>query len=129
MPDLWAELQRDVQLLLGAGPGEANENTPFTSEEQKDLERRLREVETRVRDPYSLSERQIEILHNKVDYLVGVAGRSVRIDWRNILVGVLCSYIVAVALPSEFAHPFMIHFFHAIRHLFEHGPPDLPLGG
>jgi hypothetical protein len=47
-PDLWAELQRDAQLLGGVS-GQASDNTPFTSEEKKDIERRLREVEAHVR--------------------------------------------------------------------------------
>src|ERR1700691_4503420 len=41
MPDLWAELQGDAELLGGAS-GEANENTPFTREEQSDIVQRLR---------------------------------------------------------------------------------------
>jgi integrase len=40
-PDLWAELQRDAR-LLGSLSSKANENTTFTSEEQKDIEQRLR---------------------------------------------------------------------------------------
>jgi hypothetical protein len=126
-PDLWAELQRDARLLGGVF-GEANENTPFTSEEQKDIEQRLREVEAHVRGTYSLSEREMEILHTKIDYLVGAAGRFGRIDWLNIFVGAIFSYILAVGLPSESARPFMTHLLQAIRHLFEHGLPNLPIG-
>jgi hypothetical protein len=121
-PDLWAELKRDARLLGGIS-GEANENTPFTSEEQKDIEQRLREVEAHVRGTYSLSEREMEILHTKINYLIDAAGRFGRIDWLNIFVGTIFSYIFAVALPSEYALPFMRHLLQAIRHLFEQGLP------
>ena len=105
--------------------GDANENTPFTSEEQKDIEQRLREVEAHVRDTYSLFEPEMETLHRKIDYLIDAAGRFGRIDWLNIFVGAIFSYLLAVALPSEHALPFMTHFLHAIRHFFEHGLPPL----
>jgi hypothetical protein len=50
-PDLWAELRRDAE-LLGRISGETHGNTPFTSEEQKDIEQRLRKVEAHVRGTY-----------------------------------------------------------------------------
>ena len=33
-PDLWAELQRDARLLIGATSDDVTENTPFTADEQ-----------------------------------------------------------------------------------------------
>jgi hypothetical protein len=123
-PDLWAELQRDAQLLGGVSD-EASENTPFTAEEQKDIEERLRKVEAHVKGTYSLSEPEMEGLHRKIDYLVGAAGRFGRIDWLNICVGALFGYILAVGLPVESVRPFMTDLLH---HLFEHGLPQLPIG-
>jgi hypothetical protein len=124
-PDLWAELQRDARLLGGVS-GQANENTPFTSEEQKDIEQRLREVEAHVRGTYSLSEPEMEALHRKIEYLVGAAGRLGRIDWLNICVGALFGFILSVGLPVESVRPFMTDLLH---YFFEHGLPQLPIGG
>jgi hypothetical protein len=124
-PDLWAELQRDAQ-LLGSVSGEANENTPFTSEEQKDLEQRLREVEAHVRETYSLTESDFNLLQKKIEYLVGAAGRLGRFDWLNTCAGVIFGYILAVGLPAETVRPFMTDLVH---YLLEHGLPPLPLGG
>jgi hypothetical protein len=124
-PDLWAELQRDARLLGGVS-GEANKNTPFTSEEQKDIEERLREVEAHVRNTYSLTESDFNLLHKKIDYLVDAAGRLNRIDWLNACAGALFGFILSVGLPPESIRPFMTDLLH---HLFEHGLPQLPIGG
>ena len=124
-PDLWAELQGDAR-LLGSVSGEASENTPFTSEEKKDIERRLREVEAHVRGTYSLSEPEIETLHRKIDYLIDAAGRFGRFDWATIFVGAMVCYILEVGLPVESVRSFMTDL---LRHLFEHGLPQLPIGG
>jgi hypothetical protein len=127
-PDLWAELQRDAR-LLGSVSAAASENTPFTSEEQKDIEQRLREVEAHVRDTYSLTESDFNLLHKKIDYLVDASGRLGRIDWLNIFVGAIVGYILAVGLPPESVHPFMTYLLRAIGQLFEHGLPNLQIGG
>jgi hypothetical protein len=124
-PDLWAELQLDARLLGGVS-GQANENTPFTSEEQKDIEQRLREVEAHVRRTYSLSEPEMEALHRKIDYLIDAAGRFGRFDWATIFVGAIVCYILEVGLPVESVRPFVTDL---LRHLFEHGLPQLPIGG
>jgi hypothetical protein len=123
-PDLWAELQRDAR-LLGSVSGEASENRQFTSEEQKDIEQRLREVEALVRDTYSLSEAEMETLHRKIDYLVDAAGRLGRIDWLNACAGAIIGLILSVGLPPESIRPFMTDLLH---YLFEHGLPQLPIG-
>jgi hypothetical protein len=123
-PDLWAELHRNAQ-LLGRISGETHGNTPFTSEEQKDIEQRLREVEAHVRATYSLSEPEVENLHRKIDYLIDAAGRLSRFDWAGIFVGAIVCYIFEVGLPVESLRPFMTDL---LRHLFEHGLPQLPIG-
>jgi hypothetical protein len=124
-PDLWAELQRNAQ-MLGRISGETHGNTPFTSEEQKDIEQRLREVEAHVRDTYSLTESDFNLLNKKIDYLVDAAGRLGRTDWFNVCAGAIFGYILAVGLPVESVRPFMTGLLH---YLFEHGLPQLPIGG
>jgi hypothetical protein len=113
-PDLWAELRGEAE-LLGGTSGEANENTPFTPEEQKDIERRLREVETHVKRTYSLSEPEMEILSAKIDYLVDAVGRLGRIDWRNAFIGAILGYILFAALPPETARSLFLTFMTLLR--------------
>lgn len=75
MPDLWTELRREAELLGGAST-ETSENTPFTPEEQKEIARRLRELAEHLRRSYSLSEAQMQILNEKIDYVVDAADRT-----------------------------------------------------
>jgi len=113
-PDLWAELRGEAELLAGASGG-ANGNAPFTLEEQKDIERRLREVEAHVRRTSTLPETEMEILKAKIDYLVDAAGRLGRIDWRNVFVGAIVGYILTAALPPESARPLFMTFMTLLR--------------
>jgi hypothetical protein len=127
-PDLWAELQGEAELLGGAFD-KATKNTPFTREEQNDIEQRLREVEGHVRRTYSLPEPKMKILNAKIDYLVDAAGHLGRIDWRNAFVGAIVSYILTAGLPPESAHSIFVTFMtllRAIGYFFGHGLPELP---
>jgi hypothetical protein len=55
MPDLWAELQRDSQMLFGADSDDVTENKPFTQAEQNEIAERLQALAEHVRHTYSLS--------------------------------------------------------------------------
>ena len=130
-PDLWAELKNEAELLGGASD-QANANTPFTREEQKDIERRLREVEAQVRRTYSLSAEQIRVLDAKIDYLIDAVGRLGRTDWRSMFVGVIINYVLTIGLPPESARSMFLTFMtllRAIGHIFGHHLPELPSGG
>ncbi len=127
-PDLWAELRGEAELLGGAS-GEASGNTPFTPEEQKEIVRRLREVEANVNRTYSLSKPEMEIFDARIDYLVDAAGRLGRIDWRNAVVGAILGYVLFAALPPESARSMFLTFMtllRALSHFFGHGLPELP---
>jgi hypothetical protein len=123
MPDLWAELQREAG-LLGAKSDEVIENTPFTPDEQKEIARRLKELAQRARRTHSLSEAQMGVLNAKLDYLANAAGRLGRIDWRNVFVGVIITFILAATLPPESVHDILLGLFRAIGHFY--GLPELP---
>jgi hypothetical protein len=122
-PDLWAELRRGNE-LLGAISDDIAENTPFTSDEQKEIAWRLRELAEEARSTYSLSEEQMRALNAKLDYLVKAAGRLGRIDWRNAFVGVISGYILAAALPPESVHDILLGLFRSISYFY--GLPELP---
>jgi hypothetical protein len=124
-PDLWAELQREAELLGGAS-NEANENTPFTPEEQKEIAARLQELAEYARRTYSLSGPEMQILNAKIDYLVGAAGRLGRIDWRNVFAGVILGFILTAAFSPESARHIFLTLLRAIGHLY--GLPELPGG-
>jgi hypothetical protein len=87
-PDLWAELQRDAE-LLGAGLDKVTDNTPFTAGEQKEIAARLQELATFARDTYSFSQEQMRALDAKMDYLVKAAGHLGRKDWLMVYIGAI----------------------------------------
>src|ERR1019366_560235 len=123
-PDLWAELQREAE-LLGAND-DVTENTPFTFDEQKEIAGRLQELAEHARRTNALSGEQMRILDGKLDYLVNAAGRLGRIDWRNAFVGAILGYIVTAALPPD-ARDIVLGLFRAtIGHFY--GLSELPGG-
>jgi hypothetical protein len=127
-PDLWAELQREAEMLGGAS-NEPNENTPFTREEQKEIAGRLRELAEHLSRTHSLSEPELQVLNAKLDYLVDAASRVGRIDWRNAFVGVALSYILGAAFPPESARSIFQTFVALLRTIGHfYGLPQLPLG-
>jgi hypothetical protein len=129
-PDLWAELQREADLLRGAST-EARDNAPFTQQEQEEIERRLRELESQVAQTCTLPERDVENLHAKIDYLVEAAGRVGRIDWRNLFIGGIASYLITGIPPEPARYIFhaLVKCLQVIGHLFGQGFPELPIGG
>ena len=122
-PDLWAELQRETE-LLGIGSVEVTENTPFTLAEQKEIEERLRERARYVSLTYSLSGAQIQALDAKLDDLVEASRRVGRKDWLNIFVGTIAVYILTAAVPPESARGILMTLVRAIGILY----PELPTG-
>jgi hypothetical protein len=125
MPDLWAELQRDSQMLFGADSDDVAENRPFTQAEQNEIAAQLRALAEDARRTYSLSATQMRALEAKVDYLVNAARRLGRIDWLNVCAGAMLGYILNASLPPEAARGMLSALFRAIGHLY--GLPDLPM--
>jgi hypothetical protein len=121
-PDLWAELQREGELLI-AGSNEVTENTPFTPEEQKEILGRLDELANYVRKTPSLSRAQMQALDEKLEYLVEASGRLGRKDWLNAFIGVTLAFMLSAALAPESARAMFLTFLRAIGLLY----PELPI--
>jgi len=121
-PDLWAELQRDAQ-LIGVGFNKVTDNTPFTADEQIEIAARLQKLAKSARDTYSLSQEQIRALDAKMDYLITAAGRLGRKDWLTVYIGAILSFILGAALPSESVHGLLLTSLRAMGLLY----PELPM--
>jgi AcrR family transcriptional regulator len=109
MPDLWAELRRETE-LLGAAADEAIENTPFTPDEREEIAERLQERRDYARRTYSLSEEQMRVLDAKLDHLVDATGRLGRTDWRGLFFGTMFAFVLTAALPPESARHILLTF-------------------
>ncbi len=121
-PDLWAELQREGE-LLGAGSSVVTENTPFTADEQREIAERLKKLGEYVRVTHSLSMAQMQALQEKIDYLVTASNRFGRKDWLILFMGVIFGYLFSAGLPPESAHTIFTAFLRGIGFLY----PELPL--
>jgi len=121
-PDLWAELGGNRELLAPAA-GTDVENTPFTSDEQAEIARQLRELKQYVHDAYSLSEEETLALHARLDYLEEAAARLARIDWRNVVVGAMFTILVEAVLPPDAVRGIFVVLLKTLAHFFGHGMP------
>ncbi len=125
-PDLWAELQRERD-LIGARHEDA-ENTPFTPDEQTEIAAWFRQAKEYIRDRYELSAEQYDAIEARLDQLEDASRRGVgRIDWRNQLVGVLLGLAIDAILPPEPVQQVVILVLRGLAQLFGgHGVPELP---
>jgi hypothetical protein len=124
-PDLWAQLQREVE-LFGVISDAAMGNTPLTTAEQKDIAGRLSELTDYISRTYSLSGLQTRRLEEKFDYLTAAASRVGRKDWLFLAAGLMLSYFVEMALPSEAAKDILKTLLTSIENILGGGPLGLP---
>jgi hypothetical protein len=124
-PDLWAELQRDARLLIGATSDDVTENTPFTADEQNAIAAQLQELAEHAQRTYSLSAAQMRAVAARLDYLANAARRFGRKDWLIVCAGVMLSYTVTATLPPEAAPAMLLRLLRAIVHFY--GLSDIPM--
>jgi hypothetical protein len=126
-PDLWAELEGRRELLAPAAETDV-QNTPFTSDEQAEIARQLRELKQYIHETYSLSEDETLALQARLDYLEEAAARLGRIDWRNVAAGAMFTILVEAVLPPDTVRGIFVVLFKTLAHFFGHGMPELPSG-
>jgi hypothetical protein len=127
-PDLWAELQREREILSWAPDGA--ENTPFTPDEQAEIIKHLDELKDYVKSTHSLAQDQIVALEEGFTELATATTRLGRNDWRLMFFGVVLTFITAGVLPPDAVHGFLWMALHGFQHFFGGGagpsPPQLP---
>jgi hypothetical protein len=126
-PDLWAELQREPK-LLGAGPEQRIENTPFTPDEQRAIVAILHQRSDYVKQTYPLSETQMLELNTQIAELTEAVHRLGRRDWRGLLIATLIEFAFYVAPEPAAARDMVFTFLNATGHFFGTHFPDLPIG-
>jgi len=123
-PDLFAELQRERDVLVTAAAAGA-ENTPFTHAEQDEIAKRLSEIQEYMEKTHDLSLDQKQALDAGISELRAAAGRLGRRDWFGLAVGTL-TILQAVLPPGSIRHIFLM-LVQGLAHL--HGFPELPPPG
>lgn len=125
-PDLWAELEREREMLMGARYEQA-ENKPLSSEDQKELKRLLREVKDYAAKTYSLSATQALSLETRFAEVEAAAGRIGRKDLRLLLLGVMFEVILTDLLPRDSVRSILVLAITALDHLFGGGGSTPPM--
>jgi hypothetical protein len=127
-PDLWAQLQREREILSRAP--DAAENTPFTPDEQAEIVKHLDEIKEYVKNTHSLSQDQMVALEEGFKVLATATKRVGRNDWRLMFLGLMLTPIVAGILPPDAVHGFLWMALHGLQHFFSGAggpsPPQLP---
>jgi hypothetical protein len=116
-PDLWADLQRQAGLLQAASE-DVTENTPFTPAEQEEIATRLSAWAEHAQRAHSLSSAQMQVLAQKLEYLIEAARRMGRKDWINVCAGTILGYILTTSLPPGSAREMFLGVLRAVGHLF-----------
>jgi hypothetical protein len=124
-PDLWAQLQHEAELLAGISD-DAVDNTALTLAEQEEIATQLRGLRDYVGQTHSLSEVQMRLLDERLDYLTAAAGRVGRKDWLLMAVGMVLSYAAAAALPPDTALDIFRTLVTSIGHILVQGHLRLP---
>jgi hypothetical protein len=129
-PDLWAALRQEAELVAGAVDGLV-ENTPFTEDEQRQIEAHLAEAKEYVRATQQLTPAQYESIDTRLDYLVDAAKRGMgRVDWRKILVGSFVSLVLQMVVPADVLQQSLPFIVRGLAALFRGDPTlELPGGG
>jgi hypothetical protein len=123
-PDLWAEVERERELVGEAVP--EIENTPFTPEEQRQVAAGLNELKEYIKQTHELSDAQVRELEGRLDYLADAASRLPRLDWRNALLGAFFATVVSGLLPGEVVRDVLSMALRALAPMFGHEFPQLP---
>lgn len=118
-PDLWAQLAAKRQALAVAP---AEENSPFTAEEQRHLKGQLDRILAGVLSTQRLTEDQATTVRADMDYLKEAVGKSGRRDWGLLVVGTLVNFVLSSALPPDKVSEMWGHFVPILQAISQVGP-------
>jgi hypothetical protein len=100
-PDLWAEAQKYQSIFL-VSTTEQIQEIPFSHAEAEQIASAFKEVETRIIREFDPAPEPLGFVQDKLSYLVSKAKEGYpRIDWVNILIGVMTSMAVVLSLSPE----------------------------
>lgn len=94
-PDLWDTVSQERKF---SGVVDAEENSPFTLQEQNYITGRLREIESFLINTHALSAEHRKFVRGRLNYLEESSKRVGRKDWLSITYGVLLSTAVGIGL-------------------------------
>jgi hypothetical protein len=115
-PDFWTSLEGVPPL----GDDATHDNSPFTPEERQGIAERAAAIKTEAQSRYQLTDQQIQILEAKLDYVVEASKRMGRLDWRNLVAGVVLDMVREAVLPTQTTTKVFNHLLTAVSHMLGH---------
>jgi hypothetical protein len=119
-PDRW-------ELLASAR--NASANAPFSPEELREIARQLAAIAASAQAKYGLSDAELRALKGRLRYLEEKSARFGRLDWQNLLVGVIMTLFAEALMPPEATRGILHELIQALSHLYSQRIlPELPPG-
>ena len=98
-PDLWAQMEA-YSLALPSGD-DAADATPLVQEERQRIERAIAVVRDNVAKLEALSVEQLQLINEKLDYLVDASDRFTRKDWLLLATGQIMNLATTVGMQVD----------------------------
>jgi hypothetical protein len=118
-PDFWQTIAGEKTLIDGIHSAEA-EDLPFSQVDQDRIRKSLDEIKIFVASTQELTNDQLRIIRERLDYLADASSRMGRKDWLMTATGVFTSIIVAAAVTPTTAHEFLRFAGTALAWILEH---------
>ena len=125
-PDLWEELEREVDVFPLQIAASEEENTAFTTDEQQQIATALGELQEYIGKTADMTQEQLAIVESRVHYLEEASTRVGRKDWAVLLGGALTSVALNAALPPDKVQEMFRFAAQVLGWLLGGAPPALP---
>lgn len=107
--DLWRDGDR-YREYVELRDSDSTPNTHFSEPERGAIERDFLELAGVLITSNDLNSLQIEVLHQKIDYLVDATSRLGRFDWTGLVTGTIFAYAFEAALSASAAMDVVVRF-------------------
>ncbi len=98
VPDLWETVAQEKKLEESVASDD--DNSLFSSDEQKQISERIIEIEQYLLKTHELSEENQKFVRDRLEYLVESSERLGKKDWKSLAFGVLLSTAMGIGLDG-----------------------------
>ena len=97
--DLWDEYKNGVEYLKVDEPS-TTDLTYFSSDDIIRMKFAIQDLKGLIEQKFDLTNDQLTMVNDKLDYLIGVAQRAPKTDWKGVAMSVISSIIIALSLDT-----------------------------
>lgn len=125
-PNLWDELAKQRELTKAAtGSADAEDNRPFTLEEQTQIAQQLGEIKALLIRTEQLDGERERALGARIEYLADASTRLGRRDWLTIFYGAIFAWALDHLISPDGVRQVIMLAAHGFGHLFGASPGQL----